>query len=269
MKSGIYNVSNDVYHHGDDWQGMLSSGMVRAIAKGDRYGWNYLYGDRVVSEAFVTGAAWHDRVLLPDTFNSDYVIAPKCDRRTKIGKAIWAEFQEESAGKTVLTSTQSLLIERMTEAIWDSKDARALLSDGVAEESIVWGDDVPKKCRPDWRNTRMNLLVDIKSCQSADMESCKRAILKWQYHWQAWWYLQGVQSVVSDAYQRFVFIFVEKSEPYTVQSIVLHNDWVDLAGDAIKAAQIESRFQKMMNADEKPGQPEIIEIAPPAWMYKQ
>jgi len=269
IKSGLYNISNDEYHNGPKWQDMLSSGLVRALAKGERYGWQYKYGDRVVSEAMLIGSAWHDRVLQPDVYNSDYVVAPKVDRRTKVGKAEWAAFLADAGSKQVLTADHSYLIERMTDAVWDSKSARALLNDGAPEESIVWaGDGILKKARPDYRNGRMKLLVDLKSCQSADLESCKRDIIKRQYHWQAWWYLQGVQQVIDPAYENFVFIFVEKSEPYTVQPILLNHDWLEIAGEAIRDSRIEDRYRGMMNSDDKPGQPELQELLPPAWMYK-
>lgn len=44
------------------------------------------------TESMLFGSVVHKLVLEPETFAAEYIAAPKCDRRTKEGKARWQEF---------------------------------------------------------------------------------------------------------------------------------------------------------------------------------
>lgn len=59
---------------------------------------------KVQTEALLFGSALHKFVLENNEFSSEFTTAPLCDRRTKEGKAIYADFLEKSVGKEVITS---------------------------------------------------------------------------------------------------------------------------------------------------------------------
>ena len=56
------------------------------------------------SPALTFGSALHCWVLEHEKFNSRYAVMAECDRRTTEGKAYYAQFVADSAGKTVLKS---------------------------------------------------------------------------------------------------------------------------------------------------------------------
>lgn len=56
--------------------------------------------------ALTFGSALHCWVLEKEKFNSRYAVMAECDRRTTEGKAYYAQFVADSAGKTVLKSEE-------------------------------------------------------------------------------------------------------------------------------------------------------------------
>src|SRR5882757_7827890 len=49
------------------------------------------------SEAMEFGTAFHMAVLEQERFVDEYIVPPECDRRTREGKATWAEFEAAHA----------------------------------------------------------------------------------------------------------------------------------------------------------------------------
>jgi hypothetical protein len=52
--------------------------------------------------AQLLGTAMHCALLEPDRFRRDYFLPPKADRRTKVGKAVWAKAVEENPHATAM-----------------------------------------------------------------------------------------------------------------------------------------------------------------------
>ena len=59
--------------------------------------------------ALIFGQAFHKLALQPETFSDEFAVMPQVDRRTKDGKAIWAEFCGKSTGKTIITDYKTSL----------------------------------------------------------------------------------------------------------------------------------------------------------------
>jgi hypothetical protein len=69
----------------------------------------YINTPQEETKALKFGTVVHSAVLEPHTLDDLYVTAPDCDRRTKEGKAVWAEFATANAGKTILDYEESAL----------------------------------------------------------------------------------------------------------------------------------------------------------------
>lgn len=182
--------------------------------------WNrYLNPDRepeAPTEAMVLGSALHTAVLEPHLFDDEYAVAPHCDRRTKEGKMIWADFEQEAAGKTLLRAEDACRIEAMAGAVRSHKAASFLLTmPGKAEQSYFWTDESTGekcKCRPDWHSADGRIIVDVKTTEDASPGKFLRSsVLGWRYHVQAAFYMQGLPSA-----EVFLFACVEKKPPYAV-----------------------------------------------------
>ena len=57
--------------------------------------------------SFRIGTATHTICLEPSLWESKTAITPDCDKRTKDGKAAWAEFSDANAGKLILTQEEA------------------------------------------------------------------------------------------------------------------------------------------------------------------
>lgn len=167
--------------------------------------------------ALITGSVVHKMVLEPETFADEYIIAPTLDRRTRAGKEEWAAFEQEAAGRTIITGDMLTLAENIAEAVSHHKTARALLTGGKAETSHFWTDvrtGMECKCRPDYLRAG-GFCVDFKTTQDASPEAFERAAYNYRYHVQAYWYLEGLKNCGGLA-DSFVFIAAEKEPPYAV-----------------------------------------------------
>ncbi len=193
--------------------------------------WNrYLNPDRepeAPTDAMVLGSALHTRVLEPHLFDDEYAVAPHCDRRTKEGKMIWADFEQEAAGKVLLKADDALRITAMADAVARHKAAKFLLTmPGKAEQSYFWTDvetGEECKCRPDWHSADGKIIVDVKTTEDASPGKFLRSsVLGWRYHVQAAFYMQGLPSA-----EVFLFVTVEKKAPYAVAVYSLPQKLID------------------------------------------
>jgi hypothetical protein len=180
---------------------------------------SYLTEPRGETKAMRVGSALHKLVLEPDTFSLEFAITPDLDRRTKEGKAAYAEFALQSGGKTILTADEFTLAEAMASSIRRRKlPSAAITSPGEAEVSFYWNDPALGtlcKCRPDYLRAD-NYIIDIKTTEDARQANFERSAENYRYYVQAAFYIQGVEAVTGEKVKDFLFIAVEKSPPYAV-----------------------------------------------------
>ena len=78
--------------------------------------------------ALIFGQAFHKLALQPETFSDEFAVMPQADRRTKDGKAIWAEFCEQSEGKTVITNDDYTKAKDIVDSLYKAPFVNKLLS---------------------------------------------------------------------------------------------------------------------------------------------
>lgn len=171
------------------------------------------------NQNLIFGSAFHKCVLEPDEFDLEFAVCPICDKRTKEGKEIYAEFVMQSEGKDIISQDEYKTILSMRDSILKNKYAVALLT-GQKEQSYFWVDDITGemcKCRPDILTgfNGLNVISDLKSCNDAGTDSFTRDCLKYGYDLQVAMYKEGVKVNTGKEHQ-FIFIAVEKTEPYAV-----------------------------------------------------
>lgn len=169
--------------------------------------------------ALVFGQVLHKLVLQPESFEDDFAVVPNVDRRTKEGKAAYAEFEAKSEGKTVITADIYKVASEMRDALYQNAYVRKLLS-GEREKEYFWLDSLTGeecKCRVDCITTigSKRLIVDLKSAASAETEAFIKAAIKHGYDFQSGMYIDGVKESSGDECD-FVFIVVEKEPPYAI-----------------------------------------------------
>jgi hypothetical protein len=189
--------------------------------------------ERKQTEATLLGDCLHVALFEPHDFFKRFITPPgKIDRRTKEGREKWASFQYHSQGKTVIKREMYDQVMRMTEAVQnDPLIGKLLKGDGMKEEILLWDDPAtgaPCKCRLDFRHFQTNLILDLKSAGGDGWTSAAPAVfarnaVKYRYHVQAPFYIDGFFHATGKKAAGFVFVVVEKDPPYKVAKYRLSN----------------------------------------------
>jgi exodeoxyribonuclease VIII len=177
---------------------------------------------REQTPAMLLGQATHSAVLEPELFIEEYAAAPPCDKRTKVGKKIWADFCRDNEGKEILRASEYDQCMKMSKSAGrDAMIANILSEVGINEMSFVWEDSetgVLCKGRCDRFGYIMgnSAIVDLKTTEDASGRGWIREVLRYQYHAQAAFYLDGLNTLEPKTDRQFVWITLEKDEPYAV-----------------------------------------------------
>jgi hypothetical protein len=264
---GIYSdVPIGVYHAGP---GLSSSGIKRLLRSPLHY--RNPPAREEPTPALLVGNATHVKVLEPELFDSMYAMRPPgIDRRTKVGKAAWAEFQLEHAGKEVLTEAQLQMVDAMAASVLAHPATRVLLREGKREQSVYWRDEqtgVLCKARPDFL-MEDGTIIDLKTCIDARLEAFQRAAFNLDYHLSADFYQHGVEQVLGVTGKPFVWLCVEKEAPHAVAAYLLESKQAMLGRNEWRRGLDIYTEAKANNA--WPGYPtDLAPLGLPAWAERK
>ena len=185
------------------------------------------------------GRYLHSLVLEPETVADTYAIKPECDRRTKVGKAIYAEFIEKSEGKPIVTLEQVEAGTAMQSRLNQSNAATTILEGCEREVSVFWqdGTGAAMKCRFD--AIGKGLIVDYKTCADASPAGFPKSIATFGYHRQAALYTDGYEAAFGERPKGFVFIAQEKKAPYLTACYVLDGDSYSIGYDEYRRLLVQ------------------------------
>ncbi len=168
------------------------------------------------SESMLIGSAVDCLVLTPNEWQEEFTVAPECDRRTKDGKAAYAEFISRAYGRTVLSADQMRRASGIASAVKAYDFARGMKLENV-QAAYTWrdaGSDMPCKAKVDF--TAEQWCYDLKTCSDNSPRGFERALSEYGYHIQAAFYLDGLRANGIDCCNGFVFLTVRNTEPYLV-----------------------------------------------------
>jgi len=174
------------------------------------------------TQAMLLGTATHAAVLEPELFAQNFCVAPKCDRRTTVGKKTWADFLANNQDKEVLTADEyEQCIQMQGSALANPLVSQLVGDKGYTELSFVWVDkdtDVTCKGRVDRFGRLMgnSVIADLKTTENASEDAWAREVVKYSYHAQAAFYLDGLDTVSPVVERRFIWIAIEKKPPYAL-----------------------------------------------------
>lgn len=209
LASGLYpNLSSDEYHADP----ALGSSSLKTLAMKTPA---HLKGEvRKESAAFDLGSAFHTLVLEP---HKEHLII--CGGDNRRGNA-WrdAKADAESKGALILTQDEYDQVFRMRDALMQNPDCVDLLSGKTqAELSLFHKDEqsgVQAKIRPDLYNSEKNIIVDLKTCISAEPHAFAKACYDWGYAIQQAWYQRIWEGFHKKDLNGFFFLAAEKNPPY-------------------------------------------------------
>jgi hypothetical protein len=193
----------------------LNQSLAKELLRSPAHARVYLDAPREETKALRFGTYVHTAILEPDTLNDRYATAPDCDRRTKEGKAAFAEFQTLHAGKTILDPEDTAC------GLLMAANVRLRLADaGIAfgQTELMLAADyngVPLKSAIDGVGAD-GYLYDIKTTEDASPAGMLKAIRAYRYNLQAYFYRLVFELATGQRPRGFRFVFVEKEPPFAV-----------------------------------------------------
>lgn len=201
----------------------LSYSSIKEFAKSPRHFINYRNKPKETTPALTYGQALHCMLLEPQEFGNNFVIMPSVDKRTKEGKEIFAAFEAQSAGKTILDDKLHTELFNLVEYVKANPEWEVLMNgaDTEVEDRIeIFG--LPFVTIKDI--VKPGGVVDVKSVQSGQIDTLNKDFFNYQYHIQSAIYTQYGES--------FSFYVIEKSDPY-------YNGLIHVSDEFIKYGQKE------------------------------
>ena len=176
------------------------------------------------------GTCAHTAILEPDEFDKRYLIAPKVDRRTKVGMAAWAKHQEEAgAYREVVIDKEAEKVKAMSKAVWSHPQALALLAgEGRNEVTAIWLDKksgelckgrIDRLTYYESKGTRWPAVVDVKTTadpQPGQYSFFARQAAGLHYPYKLTMYLDGLNAIAPMIQRQIFVIAVENVPPYDV-----------------------------------------------------
>jgi len=220
------------------------------------------------------GSAVHCAILEPEKFETSVVVMPDLDRRTKVGKAAYEEFQALADDKIILKNDEMDIVNRIYQKSRNDDLLNKLFKTGKKELSFFLKDPstgLVLRSRPDnilEKKSGALYLVDLKTTDCAQEYVFSRDILKYGYHVQAAFYMDIYEQVTGRRPDGFVIVAVEKSRDcdYTTWTI---------PEDVLREATKEYRgwleqFKRCLVTNEWPGYSKsVIEFTLPKWKQQQ
>lgn len=206
IEPGVYpEMTSDEYHSLHDILG--SSSIKKKCEKGvTMKAWkHYRETPFKVTDPMILGDAIHTAVLEPEFYDSRYVTW-KGGRRA--GKD-WKQFQEDSAGFTILTEVQDERARATAQFIKQEKeDVYRILSDGQRELSYFANDPetgIPMKARADFISGNGAALLDLKSSSDITDYARSKALIDKGYAIQLAYYMR-VMGLASEVKPQSAYI---------------------------------------------------------------
>lgn len=261
---GIYaGISNADYHAGP---GISKSGLdVLAVAPAKYYD-TYISPTRVRRDetaAMRFGTLVHTAILEPHEINR-WLVMDKVDRRYKEGKAAYAAALEEAeaSGRLLVDRDEYDTIMAMSTSFYGARVSEHF-DTGVPELSVYWIDEdsgVFCRCRPDWLGS--DAIVDLKTTDDASPDGFRRSAMKWRYHVQAAFYLDGL-SANGIELPYFIFAAVEKHRPHLVMGHGAGHNFIESGRREYK--RLLKLYADCASSQQWPSYGDYAELELPRW----
>lgn len=262
-ENGIYDISNNEYHSSP---GISRSGIM-LLKRSPKHFWhkyiNPLREPEKSTAAKTFGNAVHTAILEPHLFFDQYCIIPKLDKRTTKGKEKFATFSAANIGKIILTEEEYSEIQKISHSINKTEIPQQLVEGAKYEKSIYWTDKetgILCKSRPDIWHT--NMIVDLKTTADASFHAFQRDLYSYGYHIQAAMIREGIREIMGKDMSNFIFLAIEKEEPFVPAIYQLDESALDRGRDALKCHL--QTYKECLEKNEWPGYP-IERISLPAY----
>jgi len=173
--------------------------------------------------ALALGRATHTLVFEPEKFEAEYTIWNDGTRRGKE----WDAFTELHADQTILREQDVELVTELAESVRRHPLVQTYLDGGEFERIVTWtdpGTGLACKAKPDWILPERRILLDLKTCVSAQAHRFGAAAARYGYHMQLAHYATGIEHGLGWRPKRVLLVAVEKEPPHDVSVFELAED---------------------------------------------
>ncbi len=180
---------------------------------------------------FSVGSALHEIILEPTLFKTNYVVTPKFDKRTKVGKEEYANFVENLGGKTLLYEEEMEMVLKMGEETLKNDTFVELIRGSVREVSCYTTDELTGlklRLRPDSLAVTKSTITDIKTCLDSSYQKFKKDVYSYGYSITASFYTTYLNR------ENYVFCAIEKEAPYQASLFVLDDEKMDYGRSQVR-----------------------------------
>lgn len=211
LKLGLNDCTNAQYHSDKDW---ISSTSLKLLLKSPKdFHDSHILGNRTDSipeTVAEEGTLAHTLILEPTKLLEEFAIF---DEWRKAGKA-FQEFKAANPGKFIVSKPQYMKVARWVESYKKLPAATALLTNGIAEQSLcVELAGVKVKVRADWLNADAGYIVDVKtSSMPTDVDSFKHVVAKYSYDLSAALYMLAFEQYYKRPFDTFYFVVLGKRD---------------------------------------------------------
>jgi hypothetical protein len=213
------------------------------------------------------GTATHLAILEPDEFEKRAFRGPEDRRGLK-----WKDAEEhcKKEGKLLLVESAFDKALKIRDAVHRNAWINAILTrgQGVNEASAYANDPVTGqviRCRPDRYREDLNVIIDIKTTESAHPEKFARSVVNYGYHAQDAFYTDIMESLGKPV-NAFVFIAFEKDSPYATAVYELPPAMVE-EGRSIMRKALDT-YHDCMTRDHWPAYDnDVVELSFKRWAY--
>lgn len=221
--------------------------------------------------AMKLGEAMHCAILEYNVFIKKYVVAPRCDRRTKEGKATHSNFELENVGKISIDFDDYASCMAMADACMSHQLAANLINSATAREISGFFLDSASgtysKMRADAICGDHSTLFDIKSTVCAAPFDFESSIYKYGYHRQGAFYLDGA-AALGQKLEHYAIIAIEKVPPFALAVYRLTDEAIELGRR--ENAELMEVYAKCIKTNVWSGYPLLItDVGLPVWAQKQ
>jgi len=236
-KQVVENMTDSDYHA----HAGLGSSPLKYAKKTLEHFKAYMNGEIIFKsrDAFNLGKAVHEAIL--EKSRKGYVVAPKVDKRTKLGKAEFAAFEKENADKTIITEDQHTQLVGMFDKFQAHDMAKRVLKNGKTELSFFLKSEAGLllKARTDYYvqcEDKEDYIVDYKTSDDATEYGFSKKIHTFGYDLQAAHYMDIVSKCTGREVKDYFWIVQEKSAPFGIRiyradsdmlsrALTTRNDW--------------------------------------------
>lgn len=196
----------------------------------------YIDNGRKDTDALNFGRALDAYILEPLRFLELYAVCPKCDKRTKEGKALWMNFEGNmQPGQEVIFQDDYDKIIQIGASVINSQAMR-LIQGGQSQVCAVWVDKdtgLVCKSRLDYYQKNIPMITDLKSTQDCSPDGFGYDVYKYGYFQQAGFYCMGHEVLTGDD-PLFAIFAIEKEEPYVHASYELGMSTIEAGKNAAR-----------------------------------